>query len=265
MKFSTLILLLFCFSTQLNAQLNCKTKPTSEGGTEKTCLHKNGKTSTSESWDKDQRFGKMKGFNSKGEEIFSYELRKVGGHASATIDYFPNGQVSKVYYSDAPDGGIQFYNSTSIYNEAGERTDFYETKYPYELELLEPEVMKRDPEIELNIPQDQPKVEIVECAILFSNYFEVQNGTTSTITVRANALQNNTVIGQGKEFVLQPSEKIVFDTIYTAQVGIKENVYGLEIVSHSKKRKNKKLKLIETTPAESPNFTKTWYWIIVKG
>lgn len=250
-------------------QLNCKEKVTADKGSEKKCLHKNGKVSTLETWDQAKRWGQLKGYNSQGVELFSHSLRSFGGHAYAQIDYYPNGQVSKIYFSDAPDGGIQYYNSTTTFDENGAQTGFYETKYPNELELIKPYVeevkpqpVKKEPAKEETV-KEEPKPEVVECAILFKNYFEVQNATSSKVTLKINALPNNSVVTQSQEVVLEPSQKIVFDTIFTAQIGLKEKVYEVEIVKFNAKRKNKKVKLIAPNPVETTD-SKTMYWLVVK-
>ena len=259
--FHFLVFILIGFTA--NAQLSCKTKATTDGGTVKTCLHKNGKVSTSETWDKDKRFGNAIAYNSKGEELYNHSLRSVGGHAYVSLEYFANGQVSKVYYSDAPDGGIQFYNSTTKFDENGVQTEFHETKYPHEIQmvLVEPSVKKTEPVVEQK--KEEPKQEVVECAILFKNYFEIQNGTTSKVTIKINALQNNTVIGESREIVLEPSRKFVFDTVFTAQVGLQEDIYKLEIVSYTRKHKNKHVKLMELVPIETSD-SRTYYWFVMK-
>lgn len=143
-----------------SAQLKCKTTNQSDGSTIKQCFHQNGQISTLESWDKDKRFGTIKGYTNQGKELFSHGLRNVGGHASVSLTYFPNGQLEKVYFSDAPDGGIQFYNSTTRFDEKGNQTEFSETKYPHELELeiqIPDTVKRRKPLVEINQVLDQKK------------------------------------------------------------------------------------------------------------
>ncbi len=142
------------------AQLKCKSTNQSDGSTIKQCFHQNGKISTLENWDKDKRFGTIKGYNNQGKELFSHSLRSIGGHASVSLTYFPNGQVEKVYFSDAPDGGIQFYNSTTRFDDKGNQTEFSETKYPHQLELEVPlpdTVKRRKPLVEINRVLDQKK------------------------------------------------------------------------------------------------------------
>lgn len=157
----TLIAFLLLFQSVLaSAQLKCKTTNQSDGSTIKQCFHQNGKVSTLESWDKDKRFGAIKGYTNEGKELFSHGLRSVGGHASVSLAYFPNGQVEKVEFSDAPDGGIQFYNSTTRFDEKGKQTEFSETKYPHQLELEVPvpdSIRRRKPLVEVNRVLDQKK------------------------------------------------------------------------------------------------------------
>jgi uncharacterized protein YxeA len=111
------VILLFVCSLFLQisfAQLNCKTTTDTANSTVKKCLHANKKVSTEEIWDEAKRFGTLKLFNNQGAELAVYHLREVGGHASAHLTYHSNGQVAKVEFSDAPDGGIQFFESQSV-------------------------------------------------------------------------------------------------------------------------------------------------------
>lgn len=85
-----------------------------------------GGVSTLEWTDKDDRFGRSIAYDQVGREIFSYPTRRVGGHARARFSYHANGGVSKVEVSDAPDRGIQWYRSTTTFDEQGNRTGFRE-------------------------------------------------------------------------------------------------------------------------------------------
>lgn len=161
MKAIYLLLFLLVQTPALFAQLHCKTTNQSDGSTIKQCFHKNGTISTIETWDKDKRFGNLKIFNNQGKELFSRGLRTIGGNASAELTYFPNGQVERIYYSDAPDGGIQYYNATTQFDEVGNQLSFDENKYPYELEILVPvrdTAKPRRPVVEINrvLEKEQP-------------------------------------------------------------------------------------------------------------
>lgn len=153
------------------AQLNCETASQPDGSVVKQCFHKNGKVSTVETWDKNKRFGSIRAYTNRGEELFSHALRSVGGHASVSMTYFANGQVEKVDFSDAPDGGIQFYHSTTRFDEQGNQTEFYQTKYPDQLELEVPvkiaDTMKpRKPLVEVNRVLEPAKKERIDFLIV---------------------------------------------------------------------------------------------------
>ena len=258
----SLLYLFLLFSLYGSAQLSCKTKTLGDGSTEKTCLHKNGKSSTIETWDKDQRFGTIKGFDSNSKELFCHYLRKVGGHASFSIEYYPNGQVSKVEFSDAPDGGIQFYNSTTRFSDVGVQIEFYETKYPHELELeyIKP-VVQENPVI---LPKnEEPKREEVKCASIAQTNYQVQNTTNSKVKLKITAVPNNSITVQSKEVLLKPSETVVFDSLFTAERPINEVIYKAEIIFYKKTRRNKNLKFIESVPVDGPDGVRVYSWFVV--
>lgn len=248
----------------VNAQLSCKTKVLGDGSSEKTCLHKNGKVSTKETWDKDQRFGTIVVYSNSGVELFNRSLRKVGGHASAYIEYFTNGQVSKIDFSDAPDGGIQFYNSTTKFDEAGNQTDFYETKYPFELEVQPVEPIFTKKETVTEPKQEETKQEVVECAVIKLNAYNIQNSTSAKVRLRIIAVPNNAVMGVSKEIDLKPNESVNFDTVFTAERHLTDKIYAVEVISFSKQRKTKKLKILEPGPIDQPDGSRVWYWFVVK-
>ncbi len=99
---------------------------TSDTGTVVVHYFASGKVSTRTWMDKDDRWGRSWAYDVSGKEIFSYQTRKIGGHASAHFSYHANGAVSKIEVSDAPDAGIQWYRSTTTYDEQGNKTGFTE-------------------------------------------------------------------------------------------------------------------------------------------
>lgn len=128
-----LIFLIFICSTSLSlAQHKCKTDKTNTGTTT-VCRHQNGSASTLEEWDKDRRQGSFTAYNSEGKELCKYYLRTFAGHASVHVSYHPNGQVKKVEFRSAPDGGIQFQHETIEFDEKGAKTNFYDFSYPPKL------------------------------------------------------------------------------------------------------------------------------------
>ncbi len=150
---TALFLILLLVQTPLFAQLKCKKVKQPDGSVVSKCIHKNGKVSTIETWNKDKRHGNLKGFNNKGQELFSLPLRYYGGHASALLSWHANGQVKSVSYSDAPDGGIQYYHSTWLFDEKGNQTSFSEDSYDDKLKLEVPvrdTAKPRKPLVEIN-------------------------------------------------------------------------------------------------------------------
>nr|WP_294860026.1 hypothetical protein [uncultured Fluviicola sp.] len=137
-----ILLFIFFQTPSIFAQLDCKTAKRADNSTVKKCFHKKGTISTIETWDKDKRDGTLKGFDRSGKELFSHNLRNFGGHASAQMTYFPNGQVKSIYYSDAPDGGIQYYHSTTQFDEAGNQISFDESSNLDKVHLRTPAPLK---------------------------------------------------------------------------------------------------------------------------
>jgi hypothetical protein len=116
-----LFALMMCLLLQNTfGQLNCKTSKKIDTTIVK-CFHVNGKISV---WKENynDRTGKVTAYDNSGKIIFEFYTRSFSGHAYADIEYYKNGQVKKVYYSSAPDAGIQWYNITIYFDENGKET-----------------------------------------------------------------------------------------------------------------------------------------------
>ncbi len=247
-----LLMLLFGSSW---AQLNCDTKKAASLGTVTTCMHINGKASTVETWDAEKRWGKMIGYNNEGKEIFNYQLRKVGGHASVYLSYHKNGQVSKAEFSSAPDGGIQFTRIISEYDEAGTRTNY--------MDLSRPDGKLESPSF---IEQEKPKVfkqEIVEEGVMTTTVFQLVNETKHYVFVRIVATPGNQYWGLRTMTVeLKPKQKLPLDSItLTSKFLSKEE--GLIVEIDKKQKKKKKFKYIFANPLETVN-RKVYTWHIIE-
>ncbi|MCO5259291.1 MAG: hypothetical protein M9916_04025 [Crocinitomicaceae bacterium] len=252
MKWLVSIGIIFSFVHSLFAQLN-RTETITELGEKKiVCYHQNGKQSTVETWESDNRLGKIVGYNADGKEIFYYNLRNIGGSAYVNVGYFENGQVKRVDYSDVPDAGIQFYKSKVTFDEVGNQVTSTVDKYPPEYVTIPQK------------PMNPPQKEVVICAIVFKNYFSIQNTIPVKIKVRVTDIQGNRPISSAVVYELKPMETLVFDTIITAQNPMNEKKYSLEMVSFAKKKKIKRVKI--TIPAKFPSTSdsKTWLWMIEK-
>lgn len=258
MKDFVIICLIAAYGSFGYSQLNCKTKVVSEGSTEKSCFHSNGVVSTMETWDKDHRFGKFVGWNTEAKQLFYYSLRKVGGNASVSVRYFPNGQVKRIDFSDQPDGGIQFFSSTILFDSLGKQLNYQETKYPFE-PLTSPVMIpkKEDPKQQKIPPKEEIRAEW--CAAIINNIFEIKNDTKAKVFIRVVPKPNLNYLPKGEMyFTLKPNQTFVFDSIVSAQYPINVRLYEPIIISYSRKRKYNRLFLLNETQ-ETQN-SKKWIW-----
>lgn len=162
-RYAALVAMLV-MSHSIWAQLNCKTIKSTDGRCT-NCYHANKQVSTTESWDQNEHRGKFEAWNSRGERLVAFELRKIAGHAGVDVSYYPNGQVSKLDYSSAPDGGIQYWNYIYTYNEEGvetsrvdlSRPDGFPHLYQPERELFE-EVQNPRPWLVNPQPVEEKKI-----------------------------------------------------------------------------------------------------------
>ena len=95
---------------------------TTDSGTVVLHYFTTGELSTKEWMDTQDHWGRSSAYKRSGELIFQGQTRRVAGHATVDFSYHPNGGVSKVETSDAPDGGIQWYRSTTTFDEEGNKT-----------------------------------------------------------------------------------------------------------------------------------------------
>ena len=142
MRLSTTLLVALS-TLSLSAQIGRKELHTDSG---LVILHHfmNGDVSTKEWRDKDERFGRSIAYDRGGREIFSFHTRRIGGHASVHFSYHPNGAVSKAEVSDAPDAGIQWYRSTTTFDDQGNQTGFWKESHEDLMHLrIDPDTEQR--------------------------------------------------------------------------------------------------------------------------
>ena len=68
-------------------------------------------------------------FNIKGDNVFEGHRRSFGGHATVDLQYHPNGGVSRIEVSEAPDAGIQWYRARYTLDAEGNITDKQEQSH----------------------------------------------------------------------------------------------------------------------------------------
>lgn len=261
--FAILTLAFIVFSKFGFGQLNCKTTQLNDSTTT-ICYHSNKKPSTVETWDKNRYWGRMRSFDSKGKEIINYQLRRVAGHASVYLNYFPNGQISKAEYSSAPDGGIQFYNIIHRFNEQGEQTEYVDLSQPDGRPVLR---VIYDPQFqpEYKEPTVPPLPEqiLIQCAVPFQTVYRVTNETRRKVTINLIPLNSQwAALRPHMQIVVKPKTSVAIDSTILAErfVALEES-YRIEVVLP--KKGSRQPKVITAMPKES-NARKEYTWHLVE-
>jgi hypothetical protein len=171
--------------------------------TGKVVLHffDSGEVSTLEWTDRDDRWGRSKAFKRDGTVIFDVPTRRIAGHAYARYTYHPNGAVHKVEFSSAPDGGIQWYRSTTTFDRDGDRTDFKEFGRDNYGIIPRPKVGTT------GSPPDPPQQEAMPCQRLFNNEVFVVNPTNALVRVVATPKHASPAM-PGGTFTLAPDDTL---------------------------------------------------------
>lgn len=184
------------------------------------------------------------------KKSFFYSLRTYGGHASVALRYYENGQVSRVHYSQAPDGGIQFDDETLKFDEGGRLVDKQSNYFPNETKTSLPK------KYQVEKPQKKKQEEVKEAA-LHTDVFTVENLTNKKITVIVQSIPNIQYMDKSFKIELKPKEKKQFDFIPSADKNIEQLLYKMELLPKNEKyridiliQENKKLR------------KKNWTWMI---
>lgn len=199
MRFLPLLLALLTLPAM--AQIGRKELRT-DSGTVLLHFHATGEVSTKEWMDAADRFGLTTAYDRSGKEIFRYGTRRIGGHASVHFSYHANGAVSKAEASDAPDAGIQWYRSTTTFDEQGNRTGFSEESN----ELLERTFTQP---IEHFVPAEDPapKPGVATCQQLFVNEVFLVNATRQAGKATMKALRSSPAL-RDSEHTLAPGDTV---------------------------------------------------------
>lgn len=171
-----------------------------------------GKLSTKEWMDKDDRWGRSWAYDSKGKELFSYPTRKIGGHASAHFSYHPNGAVSKIEVSDAPDGGIQWYRSTTTFDENGVQTGFAEQGHDNDGIIPGPGVRITT----VPVVPEPPQQEVMEEQRLFVTNVFVVNESKYICRMEAIAKHPSPAL-QGGQYTMAPRDTVFIGAYTTGE------------------------------------------------
>ena len=185
----------------LRAQGRVRTVETDSG---RVVLHYfiTGQPSTVEWTDKDGRFGRSRALKRDGTVIVDHHTRRIAGHASVHFEYHPNGAVSKAEFSDAPDAGIQWYRSTTTFDDQGNRTGFSEQGHDDLHYIPHPGTTFTQP-VEPFGPTEEPvrEPEVAICQKLFVNEVFVVNSTRETAVIRCTPKHPSPALPAGEHLL----------------------------------------------------------------
>ena len=175
-----LIIILACLATlALHAQGQTETVKNDSGT---FVLHRftTGELSSKEWTDADNRWGRSWAYDRAGHVIYQQETRRFAGHASVDFHYHPNGAVSRADYSTMPDGGIQWYRSTTTFDEDGKQTCFSEEGWDNEGPIAPAVVQPSKPVFKPGMVQEQR---------MFANEYFVVNAYRRPVRVELRPKQ----------------------------------------------------------------------------
>lgn len=196
-------MILTMLTSHLQAQRNCKEEKSKEKQVKK-CFHENGNISSNVEWDLENKWGKLIIYNFNGALIQEWELRKIHGIARAEIEYHPNGQVSKVNYSSAPDGGIQRFESTYYYSLEGNLVKTEKDDYPPKL-------------TDFLLTEEEPiQPNTVKCAEIWTSKFQLTNNSKRTQKLVITPLLPNSLT-KPRTIAIKPKQTLTLDSCIQAQ------------------------------------------------
>jgi len=244
------------------AQLNCKTVKGLKDSTITSCQHANRTLSTREAWDGQKQWGKASCFDSKGNLLFEWHTRRVGGNASARLEYYKNGQVSKAELSSHPDGGIQRYNRTIHFNEAGGVTyDREDGTDNFGLPLNRPSLQNLgQPEKKDVVPQLNPQPErAVNNKSLYWSVLMIENQSHHPLVITSRKKTGTASI---KKLTLAPGSLAPIDSVGRTDY-FEEPDKSLAVTIERKNRRKRSNLLIRKELPVKLNRTKTIYkWVV---
>ncbi len=158
---------------------------------QRTYFRNSKKVSTTQCYDANDRWGRAQAFDKAGKQIYEWELRRIAGHSSVQFSYYDDGAVKKAEWSSAPDGGIQWYRSTTLFDEDGRVTS--ETKDSYDDGPGTQPYLPGTTRKTLVTPTPPPPPStptVATCAVIYSSEFWFVNETPYTVEVAATRNNN---------------------------------------------------------------------------
>ena len=172
-----------------------------------------GQLSTKEWMDIDDRWGRSQAFARDGRELINHQTRKIGGHASVDFSYHSSGGISKAEVSDAPDGGIQWYRSTTTFDANGVQTGFTEQGQDNEGPITRPDVrVMPAPQVAQPIKQEEVKEQR-----MFSTEVFVVNASKYTCRMDVVAKYPSPAL-QNSNHTIAPGDTVRIGTYSTGEI-----------------------------------------------
>lgn len=237
------------------AQLNCKTRTTADSSI-KTCYHQKNVVSTLECWDKNRLWGNIKGFNDRGELLFLFHLRRMAGHASVQLNYYPNGQVSKVAFSTHPDGGIQWYQKGMTFDEKGNKTS--ETEDGTD-DFGRPVLRGIIQDTTQHHPPRHTTNETISCAEPYFSILQIENDTQFPLKIQVNGRRKEE---KEKAFTIMPGTKMRPDSVMQAQFFDQPDKYLSVKIDWKKPRKKGNLMIQKEQPITLGKTRTLYRWVV---
>jgi hypothetical protein len=156
---------------------------------------KNGKLSTIECMPESGWGGKAYAFNQKGDTIGQWSISRMHMVAGVYFTFHANGGVHKADYSSHPDAGIQWHRSYTVFNEEGVKVDYWEMNHDDRVTVLQEPIFKPEKKEEPK-PEKPIKQEVIECAIIYSSEFWVDNRLTIPVKVTWQSVSDSTNKGE---------------------------------------------------------------------
>lgn len=188
-----LILLAFVLPFIGFSQLNCKTLKVSKGDSV-VCFHQNSRISTvtypdADAYSMNYRYTIV--YDQQGNEVYRGGQGYKHGGGSLYLKYYANGAVSSARSTFQPDGGIQYHDKTTFFNEDGT----FNREEDYSLHTRNPTVFSPVTIITPQPPQSAPKVDSVEV------FIKNTTGKKISILIQAKSAKEKTLVHVKKKEV----------------------------------------------------------------
>lgn len=189
------------------------------------------------------RWGKAIAYNIHGKQIKEWSLRKIAGHSSVSFSFYKNGAIKKAYWSSAPDGGIQWYKSTTYFDENGKITR----------EDKDSREGLNDPFNRKQLQQPTIKTqEVATCAVIYSSEYWFTNTTRSTVSVVAKHKYRN---DESSSVILKPGATLKGGYLIEAERFVPPDKYFTFYATQNDRRRKKQL-IVVSSHRKPENTTK---------